>query len=223
MGLAVEVGLLAHFAGGSDPEALEHYRGQFARLRAAVEAAGVSGYCEPESIPPKPSGNNLGPSDRLSSSFPYSFLQYLRRAYALLVSELPVVPATDPAVLKHDAGVVDDAASMLSSHLLCHSDCEGYYVPVDLPDPLFLVPDSGVAGAGIVGSSPRLLQELRALAPSLGIRLGEGGQLPPAEEDRVAMLAEDDADPWHRELTAWTALFRAAGESVRTGAAIVFC
>jgi hypothetical protein len=53
-------------------------------------------------------------------------------------------PAQDKAI--------DDQSSMLSSHLPCHSDCEGYYVPIDFGEPLFADEDA-FAGAGMLGSS----------------------------------------------------------------------
>ena len=52
---------------------------------------------------------------------------------------------------------------MFASHLLCHADYAGYYIPVDFADPLFLPEEAKIGGAGMVGSSQQLLAELREL------------------------------------------------------------
>jgi hypothetical protein len=65
-----------------------------------------------------------------------------------------------------------DETSVLASHLLCHSDAGGYYVPVDFGDPLFLPEEAEVRGAGMVGSSQGLLAELAGIASPLGISPG---------------------------------------------------
>lgn len=108
---------------------------------------------------------------------------------------------------------------MLDSHLLCHSDCEGYYVPVAFDEPLFLPPDAGVAGGGMVGSSQGLLDELRGCAPALGIAL-DGGELTDDEARRVGDLPE--TDPFMIEASVWLTLHEACRASIAGGHAIVF-
>src|SRR4051794_3262848 len=174
MGLAVSVG---NPCIGSDEEGEERYRRKFGGLAAALAAEGHA-WTLPEG--PVPSGL----ARRYVSSFPYSFLHYLRRAYALQAEGQPVTPVVDGG-LDGAAGFVEDATMMFDSHLLCHSDTAGYYVPVPLDDPLFLANEAGVAGGGMVGSSQGLLGELRRIAPAIGVRLDGAGELSDAEAARL--------------------------------------
>jgi hypothetical protein len=129
-----------------------------------------------------------------------------------------VTPVQD-GDLKSTDRYVDDATSMLDSHLLCHADDQGYYVPVTLPDPLFLAADSGVGGAGMVGSCQGLLDELRWIAPDIGVRLEDDGTLSDAEADRVN--GEDD-HPFATERMVWLTLHEACRVSIATGHPVVF-
>src|SRR6202008_5022884 len=118
-------------------------------------------------------------------SMPYSFIHYLRRAYAHRAAD----PAWMAAPLDEDEDPTDDPVleeetEMLSSHLLCHSDAEGFYVPVDFDDVLFEEAEDGELPGGMLGSSYRLLDELVVVAPALGIRLDDG-QLSDAEARRI--------------------------------------
>ncbi|WP_157977570.1 hypothetical protein [Streptomyces triticisoli] len=130
----------------------------------------------------------------VSTGFPYGYLMHLRQ--------------------------IDDEATMLDSHLLCHSDCSGYYIPVDLDGPLFLPPEADVEGHGMVGSSQGLLTELVGVAPSLGIHLDADGTLSAAEETKLAELPLDA--PFEMEKFTWHQLYRACRASIAGGRAIVF-
>ncbi|MFD0531677.1 hypothetical protein ACFQ1I_42035 [Kitasatospora arboriphila] len=127
-----------------------------------------------------------------------------------------VTPAadTDPDQYDCDRGEVEEEALMFSSHLLCHSDCAGYYVPADFDDPVFLPEEAAVAGGGMVGSAAQLLAELRRLAPAIGIC----PETAAATADPV--VAADD--PYEAEKSAWHVLHGACRESLATGRAIVF-
>ncbi|MFV8751784.1 hypothetical protein ACNOYE_14660 [Nannocystaceae bacterium ST9] len=208
MGLAITVGMLASVAG--DEEGVEHYAKGFDRLRAALESAGVSGYREPERV-------EVAMRPHVSS-FPYSFLHYLRRAYARVAQELEVAPV-DAEGLARDDALVEDEASMFSSHLLCHSDAEGFYVPIDFPEPLFL-DERAIAGGGMVGSSQRLLAELRRVASAIGVVLGPRGELSDAEAERLADVP--NGEDFFREQIVWLTLHEACLASMASGAAIVF-
>lgn len=104
-------------------------------------------------------------------------------------------------------------------HLVHHSDCEGYYVPVDFAH---VIVDKKVPG-GYLGSSSRLLTEIRRLAEALGLPEGLD---PDSEEVSDAADAEDPAaEGWQRyrvESYVCLQLLRAAKLSVSTGAAIAF-
>lgn len=215
MGLAICVGFLADMI-ENDEEGAAWAREEFAATNKYLASQGLPRWTEPERLP-----EDLGMRPHVGS-FPYSFLHYLRRAYAYAV-EYPdrEVEPTAGELPDADMAVVDDAASMMSSHLLCHSDAEGLYVPVDFAEPLFADPEDDVPGGGMLGSSQRLLAELRIVAPKIGIVLNNG-ELSDDEAARIFAVAEDDDNPWFREYCVFGALWEAARVSVKHGTAIVF-
>jgi len=190
MGLAISVGML-------DED--EAYREMFDELAASLAQAGIAGYREPERVPDAMRAH--------CDSFPYSFLHYLRRCYALLREGNPITVAEDA-----DDDLVEELSIDSSSHLLCHSDAEGYYVPVDFDEPLFSDEES-------IGSSQRLLAELREVGPHIGVKLEADGALSDAE---AARLAGYDDGPFWREITVWLTLHEACVASIAHGTAIVF-
>ena len=195
MGLAISVGML-------DED--EAYREMFDGLAATLAQAGITGYREPERVPQTMRAH--------CDSFPYSFLHYLRRCYALLREGKPITVAEDDDALKVDDDLVEELSIDSSSHLLCHSDAEGYYVPVDFAEPLFSDEES-------IGSSQRLLAELREVGPHIGVKLEADGTLSDAE---AARLAGYDDGPFWREITVWLTLHEACVASIAHGTAIVF-
>ena len=153
-------------------------------------------------------------------SFPYSFIHYLRRFYAKTVSQpdwVPVAvaegedPASDP--------VVEDESMMFESHLLCHSDSEGFYLPVEFDE--IVTDDNGRITGGLLCSSYKLLNKLIYIAPKLGIELLDS-QLSDDEAERINQLAESE-EGFYRELCVWIALYEAASLSVEHKTAISFC
>ena len=111
--------------------------------------------------------------------------------------------------------MVEEANILLDSHLLCHSDAEGYYVPIDFAD---IIVDDEIPG-GMIGSSQRLFAELVAVAPAIGIEL-DGTVL----SDKVAAALADDNDsvPYATERLVWLTLFEQARVSIANGTLIVF-
>jgi hypothetical protein len=208
MGLAVEVG---NWGSAEDEELEQYYRQEFAEL-ARVLAAHGSAWSPPGSPAPADARR------KHIRSFPYPSLHYLRRVYALQVAGRAVTPAADDQEVARDAGVVDDVAAALASHLLNHADDSGYYVPVPMPTPL-VIADAGSAGSGMVGSSQGLLAELVAVAPAIGIELERDGALSDAEASRVF---DHDGAVYGTERMVWLTLHEACLESIRTGQPIVF-
>jgi len=196
MGLAISVGMLDE--DDADREMADE-------LAAALEEAGVVGYREPDRVPDTMRAH--------CGSFPYSFLHYLRRCYALQCADKPVTAAADKEALQADDDLVDEVTSETSSHLLSHSDAEGYYVPVDFVDPLDVDDET-------IGSSQRLLAELRDVGPHIGVKLEADGALSDAEAARLAEYR--DGEPFWREITVWLTLHEACVASIAHGAAIVF-
>jgi hypothetical protein len=212
MGLAVSTDYLADML-ENDAEGAEWFRANLEIVNSFLVEAGLPTHVESER-------RGMARPRAHCASFPYSFLHYLRRAFAH-VREYPdralqPVPAdADPAA----DPVVEDAATMMNTHLLCHSDCEGFYVPQEFDDVIFDVDGRGLPG-GMLGSSQRLLAELVEVAPALGIAL-DGGKL---TDKRAAELAEEEeADsPFWRERLVWLALFENARTSIANRTLLVF-
>ncbi|PYC77989.1 hypothetical protein C7C46_16715 [Streptomyces tateyamensis] len=179
-------------------------------LRRGLAAVGV-GWREPGGV-----------GQGFSAGFPYSYLGKLRRVYVLHRVGEPVTGArqVDAERFADELALVEDETYMFDSHLLCHSDCEGYYVPLDLVDPLFLSEESEVPGGGMVGSSGALLGELQGFAGAIGVRLTADGVLGAAESARLAALPADD--PFEPEVFAWHQLYQACRASLAGGWTVAF-
>ncbi|MFI6446759.1 hypothetical protein [Kitasatospora sp. NPDC050543] len=219
MGLAITVGMLDELMdNGAEHLSSETCREEFALLSRALAEEGVT-WREPEPAGPEVTGRPEA-VDRFAGRIAYSDLSLLRRVLVLAAWGEPVTPAPEPGSRQDelDQSRIDDQTSMFSSHLLCHSDNAGYYIPVDFDDPLFLA-DRSVAGAGMVGSSQQLLAELVGFAPAIGVRRGPDGSV---GEDEPARAADAPSDPFGRETYAWHQLYRACLASIAGGRAIVF-
>ncbi|WP_432730346.1 hypothetical protein [Variovorax sp. W6] len=240
MGLAVCVGMLAELL-EDDPESAEGFEEELAEVNRVLAAAGLPPHTEPR--------GPLELDSRASiDGFPYSFIHYLRRAYAHRVLSpdwvaTPLADDVDPTADPKIQALLDGS----ESHLLCHSDAEGFYVPIDFQEVLFdgdgsdedeeeekekdeedyeaegdadLEELNGLPG-GMLGSSQRLLEELVFVAPALGIRL-ENGKLSDEEAERIDALIDDD-NGLYREYVSWLLLYESARLSIEHRTAIVFC
>ena len=214
MGLAVGVGVLADLL-ENDREGAKWLDDGLVAANRLLEKAGLPSHTEPRMLE--------RPSKRASiRSFPYSFIHYLRRAYAYRIADPSWVasgvcddvdPARDP--------ILEQEMEMLRSHLLCHSDAEGFYMPVDFRDVLFENSDGPGIPGGMLGSSYRLREELILVAPALGIRLSDG-RLSDEEAAIIDHVARSE-DGLCREHCSWLALYEAARISIELKTAIVFC
>ncbi|MGW4383926.1 hypothetical protein [Kitasatospora sp. NPDC004531] len=212
MGLDVVVGALI----GAEQDTADWFREECATIRAVLEREGLPGWQEPES------GQQFG--DRV---WGYSGLHTLRRLAAHLAAtgQLPEPlaegeRASEDRELREAYDDIPDDPAGPFDHLIHHSDCEGYYVPVDFGPVLV---DEEPAG-GMLGSSVRLLAELRVVAEALGLP----EDLDPDGKEVTDVL--DGADPeekgWKRygtESFICLQLMRAARHSVETGAVMAFC
>ncbi len=210
MGLALSVGLLAwHLGPDGDPEGLKWLRRDLKRLNKLLVANGLPEHTEPEMLPRINSRGSL-------SGFSYSSTHHLRRAVAYARHAPKKFAKIDRDADPTEDPLLDDEYSIhMNSHLCCHSDCEGFYVPIDFPEPLYADDKHKITG-DIVGSSQRLLAELVQAAPLLGIRLGKTGKL--SDKEATKLADEDDEDEGsHRyglERTVWFAFYEAASASV---------
>jgi len=204
MGLSLQLGALSL--------ADDWHARQLRVVNRVLGAAGLPAHEEPAEQPPLCSRAG-------SVGFPYSFIHHLRRLYAHCKSDPtadvePVADGEDPA----EDALVEELGHDLSSHLICHSDSSGFYVPVRFGD---VLTDDELAG-GCLGSSLRLLEELSLCAPALGIYLSRTGSLSDAEVERINAAASKNG-AFCRELTAWIALWEAARLSVAHGISIELC
>ncbi len=209
MGLAITVGILADLA-ENDLETVEAVGADFDVINEVLRRNGLPDHHEPTSLPEFDDRTGI-------NGFPYSFLHYLRRFHARRIAQPDQVPAPlaegeSPA---HDP-VLEEVGSP-RHHLLWHSDCEGYYVPIDFPE---VLAGDGIAGAGI-GSSVRLLDELKLVAAPLGIVLHDG-KLSDADAASIAEEDEKNGGPFWIERLVWLALFEAARLSIEQRAAVHF-
>jgi len=209
MGLSVSTHFLADML-EADPEGADWIRAQLAIMNELLAARGLSRHNEPERFGEAVARPNAG-------SFPYSFLHYLRRAFARARRGMPVNPVKRSEDPTRDA-MVEAVASQGNVHLLSHSDAEGFYVPSAF-DRVILDVDERLAG-GMLGSTQRLLAELIEVAPAIGISL-DGGVLSDAEAAKLA-AEEEDSTPLWRERMVWLTLFESARVSLANGTMIVF-
>lgn len=105
-------------------------------------------------------------------------------------------------------------------HLLEHSDCDGFYLPIDFPSPLQRVPRAGMLGTLFpqrlsIGSSTRLLRELDDLNALLKMP-GDAGELSEAALNELC----EEAPELPREI--WAVFHWFARESVHQSVALAF-
>ncbi|BAC90636.1 hypothetical protein [Gloeobacter violaceus] len=222
MGLGLEVGILADLKTETvDEEGYEYFRNQFDLLNALLNKNNLPAHNEPEDVPIFTCG-----------MYGYGGLHYLRRIAAhLLVNG--TVP--DPCVENPTGDLVyqecyDAIATMQDArspeekrfdHLLCHSDAQGFYIPVEFDEVLLDLDETGLLGFQ-VGSSSVLVRECTALAEAIGL---------PTDIDPQDAILNDNCKTqgqgtgWHRygiESYVCIQLLNAARHSVVTGAAILF-
>jgi hypothetical protein len=214
MGLTVVVGILA----GAEEEYAGHVRVRFAVIRELLARVGAGQWAEPV----------LNERDVLDGDmWGYSGLHTVRRV-AVHLAQTGTLPeplaeaheaADDPLLTKAYAEFPGEPAGPFD-HLIHHSDCEGYYVPVDFGQ---VIVDDSVAG-GYLGSSVRLLAETRRIASALG--LAEDLDPDSAEVFGACDAKTPAAGGWQRygvESFGCLRLIHAAKHSTATGAAIAFC
>ena len=231
MGLVVEVGFLIDVL-QEDPEAADEFREQLAAVNRVLVANGLPEHHEPEDAEWEVLSYDM---------FGYSGLHYLRRVAAHLATRgsLPL-PGDDRAaedpVLRGYHGrsesklrrlfklrAPDFGTARKFSHLIDHSDAEGFYVPIHFDAVLASTRDTPPAGA-LLGSSHALVKELEELAAALAL---------PPDLDPESEALWDAADEQGTGDTTWkrygvvsftcARLLAAARASIERGAAIVFC
>jgi hypothetical protein len=203
MGLTASIGFLESLR--DEPAGQARFRQRLTGVNAVLRAEGLPEHVEPTELPPHTYRSEL-------DSIGWDWLHCLRRLHALVLHGVEPTPAPENYPGRELDPMIDEELSVhLRSHLIVHSDADGWYVPIDFRDMLY-----GDVPGRILGSSPRLLAELRSLTGPLGI-------VPDVDDAEAARLnAVTDADPWWREKYAWLHLFEAARLSVELSTAIVF-
>jgi hypothetical protein len=216
MGLTVSVGV---YTDELADEVREQYRADFRHINRILKGAGVPGHKE----------MRCGAEDWWNVGMGYSSLHFLRRFAAALA-----VGGRIPAPLRRNANAsnapeiraywsrVVSPSSRIYDHLMCHSDAEGYYVPVDFPNVLnadHAVPLTG----GPLGSSVRLRDECQMLADHLELPATDF-DLDDDREWRRLKKATPEA-VWHHyptEAFVCAALRTACDRSIELKAAVSF-
>lgn len=210
MSLAISVGVLA--GDQPDSDAAAYHRRNFGHVNRVLAANGLPPHEEPESLPDFPYRGQL-------ISFPYAWTPYLHRAVAFARRApdqfRPVREGENPA---KDKRVDAELYTFAESHLICHSDTEGYFVPIDFPDPL--ADQEGELPGRVLGSSQRALADLVRTAPLLGILL-DGRELSD-EVARAVSQEPDESHPYWIERKVWLSMFEAFRLSVEHGCAVVY-
>ncbi len=104
-------------------------------------------------------------------------------------------------------------------HLIMHSDCDGYYIPIDFPHVLYCSEEPDFPYESL-GSSQRLLAECRRVADELQIPSGLTG----IDIHKLGLdSASESTTGWKRyyaESYVCVSLIEASEQSIRAGAAI---
>jgi len=210
-------------------------REAFAAVNEVLRENNLPVHTEPQQLPKilSRSDTNLG----------YSYLHHLRRFYAHAVHD-PSRELQDTNPLKDP--VLIEETNKMPSHLLCHSDAEGFYLPIDFKH--VIENDGSLIPGGFLGSSYRLLEELVFLAPKLDVEL-QGSSLSNTEVNKILhsfrpVVSNTNTGWWRRILRrkqgstiearstkdpilvnikiAWLALFESARLSIDYKTAICF-
>lgn len=214
MGLSISVGVLASHH--TDKEACAYFRRHFKEVNRLLKTNKLPPHKEPAKLPP------LDHRKRTVIGQPYGNLHHLRRAVAYALCGHATLPDFGDANPLED-DLYEGVLFSFESHVICHSDCAGFYVPVDFAEPLYdnlKNSDPHCIVGGILGSSQGAMRELVKVAPLLGIRL-RAGQLSDREFARLDALSHAHSSQG-TALHVWLNFFEAARLSIEHNTAIVF-
>ena len=209
MGLCITVGPLSDFL-EFDPEGADYVRDEMIIVNGVLQMHGLPRHDEPETLPKFESRAPL-------QSFSYSYLHHLRAAYAFAVRDLPLPNNLD--VARRTCPELENEFKRNRSHLICHSDAEGFYVPIDFEQPLVDPQSPDRVPGRWIGSTQRLQVELLQVAPSLG--LPTEPNLSDEAIERLSRETRDDEPRWIPR-KVWVALIEACRLSLQFRAAIQF-
>jgi hypothetical protein len=214
VGLAVNVGVLA-YAVKHDPESAAWLRSSFVSINRHLALFRLPQHHEPEQLPHLQSRAKV-------TGYPNSCIHHLRRVYGKAIKSPHWEPAPVPAGQDAALDPVFRSSNLRISraHLVCHSDVEGFYVPLDFNFVISGGPNDRPPG-GPIGPSMKLMQELASVAPRLGIGMNNLS-LGDAEAGRLNQEALGQIDPLWIEKMVWLSLFEAARLSIEYKTAVCF-
>lgn len=213
MGVNFSVGMLADLM-QHDSEGAKSFKQSLNNINAVLAENDLPEHNEPIELPDLESRAEL-------DGYPYSFLHHLRRVYARCINDPDWVPVVLPEGddVANDP-IVDEESCMFESHLLCHSDCEGFYLPVKFEEIIIDEKDLERIEGGSIGSSYQLHDELISIADKLNIKLVDK-QLYDNEVEKIHQQVESETGLWIEKLM-WLALFEASRLSIQHNTAICF-
>ncbi len=149
-----------------------------------------------------------------ASGFPYCFLHYLRRVYALNVLGKEVSPVSGE-LTEEDKDLISQVYEVFESHLLCHSDNEGYYVPIAFED---VIADEELPGI-MLGSTQTLLKEIIEISSFIGVEVIDSEI---SDVTRAKLIAAEVEHPFYPERLVWFSLYEHCKNSLKNKTVISF-
>lgn len=230
MGLSLCIGILADLR-ENDLEGYEYYSNQFELLNEYLRRIGLPIHNEPESC------EIMG-----WEMYGYSGLHYLRRlaAHFDLTGNLPEPgdnKSSNDEILNNYYRLSEERYTESSEklyvsaskyrfkfdHLINHSDCDGFYLPLTFENVLCPEPELELEG-GTIGSSIKLLQECKLLSSLLQI---------PSSVDENSVELWESADAQGKSAVRWQKygiesftcvnLISACTKSIENKSAMIFC
>jgi hypothetical protein len=199
-----------------EEEAYDRVRADFEAINRTLRQLGLPPHHEPEDVPDF--SFDLGLPNCLHG---------LRRLAAYsdrdggLPPERASMPWNDPLLEAYRSCARDEPGRF--EHLIMHSDCGGYYLPLDFPRVIYDA-DGLPAHCRMIGSVRRLLAECEEIAAALRLPRRKRPQAILDHCDRIGWPAGSGA-PWERfgaEAYACAQLIRAARRSIELCSAIWF-
>lgn len=214
MGLSVEVNFLGYLIKDNDQGSVSWFREELKKINHLLEQNSLPVHLEPEEY--------LNLSYRTPiTSFPYGFVHHLRRAVAFArngaTQYCSVSDDADDLIRNEFMDI--EVLEKIDSHIICHSDCEGYYLPIEFNEIIFGDDDFPITG-GMLCSSSMALQELILTAPLIGIKLDENNQ--PDDREFTRLEKDDEGSECWRERIVWLAFYEAFKYSLEFQTAVVF-